>query len=316
MDDGVTITEHHIISALFGLSVGDALGVPFEFKSRQLMRLFPATNMSGHGTYNLPSGTFSDDSSLSFCLAESLVNGLDINDLRQKFINWRYYNYWSARGNVFDVGISTAKAIDKLAQGVSVNKSGGTTPDSNGNGSLMRILPLVFIFGNEPIEERLRMTKQVSSITHAHELSVVSCFYYLEFARAIIAGREKFEVYEMMKKLFSENQKMIGLKKDCESFDRLIKGDIFLLNEEDIKSSGYVIDTLEASIWCFLTTQSYAQAVLKAVNLGEDTDTTATVTGGLAGLYYGFGGIPENWVEQLAMRQEIESLVERLRDKV
>ncbi|MCA6372221.1 MAG: ADP-ribosylglycohydrolase family protein [Cytophagales bacterium] len=310
------MTEHHIISALFGLSVGDALGVPFEFKSRQLMRLFPATNMSGHGTYNLPSGTFSDDSSLSFCLAESLVNGLDINDLRQKFINWRYYNYWSARGNVFDVGISTAKAIDKLAQGVSVNKSGGTTPDSNGNGSLMRILPLVFIFGNEPIEERLRMTKQVSSITHAHELSVVSCFYYLEFARAIIAGREKFEVYEMMKKLFSENQKMIGLKKDCESFDRLIKGDIFLLNEEDIKSSGYVIDTLEASIWCFLTTQSYAQAVLKAVNLGEDTDTTATVTGGLAGLYYGFGGIPENWVEQLAMRQEIESLVERLRDKV
>ncbi|MCA6367572.1 MAG: ADP-ribosylglycohydrolase family protein [Cytophagales bacterium] len=91
---------------------------------------------------------------------------------------------------------------------------------------------------------------------------------------------------------------------------------MFLLRQEQIKSRRFVIDTLEASIWCFLTTQSYAQAVLKAVNLGEDTDTTATVTGGLAGLYYGDGGIPENWVEQLARRQEIESLVERLRDKV
>ena len=308
--------KYDIKSALFGVAVGDALGVPVEFKSRENILKNPVTDMIGYGTYNLPPGTFSDDSSMTFCLAEALTHDFDLNQIAQNFVKWYHENFWAARGEVFDIGIATREAINKIAQGKQPEFAGSTDASSNGNGSLMRILPLLFYIKDLPNSERYDITKKVSSITHGHIRSVISCFYYLEFAREIRLGKDKFEIYQKLQTEIPEFLNSLSIDQhEISFFNRLLKDDISELAEHEISSSGYVLHSLESSIWCLLTTDNYKEATLKAVNLGEDTDTTAAITGGLAGLLYGFDTIPENWVEQLARREDIQDLAERLAKK-
>ncbi len=315
-NQGVNYSDK-IKSVLFGVAVGDALGVPVEFKSREDIRKKPVTDMIGYGTYNLPPGTFSDDSSLTFCLAEALTNGFELNVIGQNFVKWCYKNYWTPRGNVFDIGIATQQAIDRLAKGVRPDLAGGFDVSSNGNGSLMRISPLLFYLLDKPINERYEITKQVSSLTHGHIRSVIACFYYLEFARQLFVQKDKFEIYKNLQTEITNHITSISINPaEIALFDRLLKQKIHELKEEKIFSSGYVLYTLEASIWCLLTTDNYKDAVLKAVNLGGDTDTTGAVTGGLAGLLYGIDSIPSHWVKQIARHDDIEELAERLGDKL
>lgn len=309
----MTHSEIKIKSALFGVAVGDALGVPVEFKSRETIRKNPVTDMIGFGTYNLPAGTWSDDSSLTFCLAEALTQDFDLNVIGQNFVKWYHENYWTPHGHVFDIGIATRQAISRLAKGEKPELAGGFDETDNGNGSLMRILPLLFYILDRPINERYDITKKVSSITHGHIRSVIACFYYLEFARQIIKGKDKFEIYRKVQTEISNHLTSLSINPtEVTNFDRLLIGDIHKLDESEIQSSGYVLHTLEASIWCLLTTNNYKEAVLKAVNLGNDTDTTGAVTGGLAGLIYGFENIPKNWIEQIARKDDIENLSKRL----
>jgi ADP-ribosyl-[dinitrogen reductase] hydrolase len=311
---------HHIITqtelikdALFGLAVGDAIGVPVEFKSRATIRQSPVTDMVGYGTYNLPPGTWSDDSSLTFCLAEALTHDLDLNIIAENFQQWLYHNYWTPHGDVFDVGITTRQAIYNLSKGVRPDVAGSFEESENGNGSLMRILPLLFHIKDEPIEKRYQLTKDVSSMTHGHIRSVIACFYYLEFARKLLNKEDKAAAYNSLKESVSNFLHSLSINpSEIALFDRLLKDDIQDLPEGQIHSSGYVLHTMEASIWCLLTTETYRDAVLKAVNLGLDTDTTGAVTGGLAGLLYGFDNIPKHWVQQLARRHDIEHLASRL----
>jgi ADP-ribosyl-[dinitrogen reductase] hydrolase len=298
---------------LFGLAVGDALGVPVEFKSREEIALNPVTDMIGYGTYNLPPGTFSDDSSLAFCLAEALTEGFDLQKIADNFVRWLSKNYWTPWGNVFDVGIATSQAIRRLQAGETPEYAGGTGPMDNGNGSLMRILPLLVYIKDRPIDERYQLARKVSSITHGHVRSVIACFYYLEFARHILAGQDRFAVYRQLQKdLKAYLQKLEINPEEINIFRRLLDEDIYELPEKEIMSSGYVMHTLEASIWCILTTDNYRDATLKAVNLGSDTDTTGAVTGGLAGLIYGWENIPTAWINAMARKADIEDLALRL----
>ena len=300
-------------SALFGLAVGDALGVPAEFKSREELKLHPIKDMVGHGSHDVPAGTWSDDSSLTFCLAEALAEEFDLRAVSQNFQNWLYHNYWTPRGEVFDVGIATRKAINNLRGGVKPELAGGANESDNGNGSLMRILPLVFFIKDKPIEERFEITKAVSSLTHRHIRSVIACFYYLEFTLGLLETKNAFYVYKELKTIVPAHLRAIEVDSaEIQLFHRLFVNDIDSLHEEEIQSSGYVLHTLEASIWCLLTTGSYKEAVLKAVNLGEDTDSTAAVTGGLAGLLYGIEHIPGNWMSMLARSEDIEDLARRM----
>ena len=313
----MTNLHYQIKSALFGVAIGDALGVPVEFKSRENILQNPVTDMIGYGTYNLPPGTFSDDSSMTFCLAEALTHDFDLNKIAQNFVKWYHENFWTARGEVFDIGIATREAINKIAHGKQPEFAGSTDASSNGNGSLMRILPLLFYIKDLPISERYEIIKKVSSITHGHIRSVISCFYYLEFAREILLEKDKFEIYQKLQTEIPDFLISLSIDQyEISLFDRLLKKDISELAEHEILSSGYVLHSLEASIWCLLTTANYKDASLKAVNLGEDTDTTAAITGGLAGLLYGFDSIPENWVEQLARKNDIDDLAERLAKKI
>lgn len=308
---------YQIKSALFGVAIGDALGVPVEFKSREAILQNLVTDMIGYGTYNQPPGTFSDDSSMTFCLAEALTNDFDLNQIARNFVKWYHENFWTARGEVFDIGIATREAINRIAHGEVPEFAGNTDASSNGNGSLMRILPVLFYIKDLPISERYEITKKVSSITHGHIRSVISCFYYLEFTREILLGKEKFEIYQKLQPEIPDFLNSLSIDQyEISFFDRLLKDDISELGEYEISSSGYVLHSLEASIWCLLNTDNYKEATLKAVNLGEDTDTTAAITGGVAGLLYGFGTIPENWVEQLARKEDIDDLAGRLARKI
>ncbi len=302
---------------LFGVTVGDAIGVPVEFQSREQLRDSPVTNMRGYGSYNMPPGTFSDDGSLTLCLAEALTNGFDLSNIAQNFINWRYDNYWTATGVMFDIGMTTRRSIERLLKGTQPYIAGDFESSNNGNGSLMRILPLILYTHNKPVEERFRVTRQVSAMTHGHLRSVLSCFYYLEFALCLINGDDKFTAFAHSQTIVIDYLSKTTINpEEIKLFDRLLTSDIKLLSEDKIYSSGYVLHTLEASIWCLLNTENYRDAVLKAVNLGEDTDTTAAVTGGLAALLYGYESIPGDWMNTLARKTDIEDLAERMFKKL
>jgi ADP-ribosylglycohydrolase len=308
---------NYIKGTLFGASIGDAIGVPVEFKSRSYLKQNPITDMIGYGTYNQPPGTFSDDSSLTFCLAEALTKDFDLQVIAQNFIKWANYAYWTATDVVFDIGIATRKAINNLSQGISPELAGGTSEYDNGNGSLMRISPLLFYIYKMPISERYDIVKKVSSITHGHIRSVISCFYYIEFMIAIINGNNLISAYNDLKKMLPDFFRKLSIDQlEIGLFDGLLTNNIYDLSEDQIKSGGYVIETLEASIWCLLTTNNYRDAVLKAVNLGSDTDTTGCVTGGIAGLYYGYDNIPKNWIKKIQKKEDIEKLSENLYEKL
>ncbi len=306
---------------LFGVAVGDALGVPVEFLPRTDLDENPVTSMRGYGTHHQPKGTWSDDSSLTFCLAESLTKGFDLVDIAQNFVNWRYKNYWTAHNELFDIGMTTSKSIDTLKVLVKDKNLKQLklqryyfNEGSNGNGSLMRILPLVFELKDKSIFERFELIWTVSALTHGHIRSALCCLIYLEFADILIQGeKDKKVAYQKLRfriKDFLETYQIS--ERETQHFERLIEQDISYLKRDEIRSSGYVIHSLEASFWCFLSEDNYADTVLKAVNLGEDTDTTAAIVGGLAGIFYGFEGIPEGWVDVIARKASIEHLAERL----
>lgn len=310
--------EYWLKSGLFGLAVGDALGVPVEFLSRDDLRENPVTEMLGFGTHHQPIGTWSDDSSLTFCLAESLCSGYDLNDIAKNFVKWFSGDLWTPHGKVFDIGIATRHAIHNIAKGYQPDLCGGISESDNGNGSLMRILPLVFYLQNETdVEVVFKKVKEVSSITHAHFRSVFACFIYVVYCLEILKDRNKFKSYKKMQDVvskFLENKNFNS--EEINLFDRILKNDISKYPEVNIHSSGYVLDSLQASFWCFLNFNTFEGTVLKAVNLGEDTDTTGAITGGLAGLYYGFDVIPEKWIEVIARKNDIDDLCERFSSKL
>ena len=302
-----------IKDALLGLAVGDALGVPVEFKKRQVLLQNPVTDMMGYGTHWQPEGTWSDDSSLAFCLAEALTQPFHLNTIADNFIRWMTQNYWTPRSRLFDIGHTTQQAIRRLQAGCPPELAGGMDVSENGNGSLMRILPLVFYTQNENTDERYQIVKDVSSLTHAHIRSVIACFYYTEFAKQLIIKEDKFSIYKELQAFLPDYLSSLSINQnEIMLFARLLHGNIYELPADQIHSSGYVIHTLEASIWCLLTTNTYSDAVLKAVNLGEDTDTTGAVAGGLAGILYGAEMVPTQWLTQLARRSDIEYLALRL----
>ncbi|SHG24621.1 ADP-ribosylglycohydrolase family protein [Chryseobacterium sp. OV279] len=310
--------ENAVKAGIFGVCIGDALGVPVEFKRREDLKRFPVTGYLAYMSWNQPKGTWSDDSSLTLCIADVLTKGYDLEKIGQSFVKWNKYGHWTAHGKLFDIGGTTRHSIARLIKGESARFSGNIFEEDNGNGSLMRTLPLAFYLKDEEDIEKLYQTvKEVSAITHGHFRSVFACFMYVVFAIELIKGKSKKESYTHMQK---EALEYAGIKefnpKEIELFHRVLKNDISTYPEEEIKSGGYVLHSLEASIWCFLNSETYAEAVLKAVNLGEDTDTTGAITGGLAGIYYGFENIPEEWVSELVRKDDIEVLCEKLQKKL
>ncbi len=301
-----------VLSGLMGVCVGDALGVPVEFTSRSDRQKNPVTTMIGYGTYNQPPGTWSDDSSLTFCLADSLCQGFDLDVISRSFCRWFRECYWTPHGEVFGIGNTTLQALRNLQQGAPPSESGVTSDRGNGNGSLMRILPMAFLYKNLEFTELIERTHQVSRITHAHPRALMACGIYISIAVNLLQGKNLKSAYLQGIENIRPFYQSAPYLQELDHFQRLLNGDIDRLTINQVNSSGYVISTLEASLWCLLNTDNYRDAVLKAVNLGQDTDTTAAVTGGLAGIYYGFEAIPQEWVDQIARKTDIIHLAHRL----
>jgi ADP-ribosyl-[dinitrogen reductase] hydrolase len=305
--------NHQLRSALLGLAVGDALGVPVEFQSRAARRHDPVLHMRAFGTHNQLAGTWSDDASLTFCLAEAIADGFSLAKVAHNCCRWYYHNFWTPHGRVFDVGVTTREALSRLQANTDLVQAGGTDEYSNGNGSLMRILPLAFYLTEAPLQSRFQLIFDVSAITHGHIRSAVACFLYLEVARHLRAGHNPAEAYALLCEQAPAQLQSLNIPaSEIQEFEYLLTGRLDDLPQQVIRSGGYVMHTLEASLWCLLRNNSYAETVLAAVNLGDDTDTTGAVTGGLAGLYYGEGAIPAEWLSELARRADIEGLSHRM----
>lgn len=298
---------------LFGEAIGDALGVPMEFKKREYFNEFPIKDFIGYRCWDQPPGTFSDDSSMMFCTVESLCDGYDLECIGNNFVKWYKEGYWGAHDVLFDIGRTTRLSLDRVSLGCDVTVSGEFYPETNGNGSLMRILPLIYYLRNNyDIKDRFEKVKAVSSITHAHFRSFFSCFIYCEFGRLLMSGLNKFDSYNEMQKLVSSFALEEGFNIDeVILFQRILKNKIWEYPEIEIRSLGYVLDSLEASFWCFMNTDSFDSSVLKAVNLGGDTDTTGAITGGVSGLYYGIEKINPMWVEKVVKSDKILDLANR-----
>jgi ADP-ribosylglycohydrolase len=307
--------RNKVLGGLFGLCVGDALGVPVEFVSRNTLKKNPVKDMIAYGTHNQPIGTWSDDSSLAFCLAESLCEGFNLQDIADRFVKWLYEDYWTPHGKTFDVGNTTRIAISRLKEGVNPLEAGPNDEYSNGNGSLMRILPLAFYLEKKDRDRQFEITHQVSCLTHGHLRSQMACGIYIQFAINLLNGNTPKLAYNNMKEATLKYYSRDPYQKELGNFARILESDISELPEVSIKSSGYVIDTLEASLWSFLRSNTYMEAVLTAINLGGDTDTIGAVTGGIAGIYYDYKNIPKKWINNIVRKQDIMELGERLYEK-
>ncbi len=303
-----------IKALIVGHAVGDALGVPVEFVLREELAKNPVREMRGFGSHNVPPGTWSDDTSMTLCLLESLsrLKAIDYLDIMKNFVRWIKNAEFTATGVVFDVGIATHKSVEHFLRGTPPLSCGGTGEYDNGNGSLMRISPLAIYCCEKKlsVSDALSEAHKISSLTHAHPRSQIACGIYTLIAVNLFEG---LSLPVAIKKGLSDAQtfyqnedQYIG---EFSHYERLRDFDKFAgLAEDDIKSSGYVVDTLEASLWCLANTKNYRDAVLTAVNLGDDTDTIGATVGGLAGLAYGLENIPSEWKSALLKCGYIEKL--------
>jgi len=299
-----------IFDSVLGFAIGDALGVPIEFTSRKSLELNPLKEMVGYGSHKVPEGTWSDDSSMLLATMDSITEKgkIDYDDIMRKFCDWYINSKYTATGITFDIGVSTRTALTKFYKGVPALKCGGKGEFDNGNGSLMRILPIVLYsyFKDFNEEEEIKLLNEISSLTHAHEISKLGCKIYCDYVKLLINGYDKTE---SLKKLKFNNYNKYYSNVAISKYKNILDGNLREVNYDNIKSSGYVVDTLEASIWSVLKTNSYEEAVLKAINLGDDTDTVGAITGSLAGIIYGYENIPKKWIEKLKNRDYLVNLI-------
>jgi len=297
-----------IKSAILGHAVADALGVPAEFRSREELDENPITDMVGYGTYHMPAGCWSDDTSMTLAALDSLASGkVDYDEIMQNFGRWYQNGEYTPTGVMFDVGGTCRLAIlNYTRHHKKPLECGLKEAHSNGNGSLMRILPFVLYSEFMPCQ-REKLIREGSMLTHAHPRSQIGCLIYSVIVTHLLRWPSKASVAHGL----AHAQVYLKDQPGFEFYHRMFAPDYLYLKREQIKSSGYVVDTLEAAVWCVMTTDSYAECVLKAVNLGEDTDTVAAVAGGMAGLLYGVNGIPQDWLGRLKKRDWIEEMCER-----
>lgn len=316
--------DDFIKASIYGFIIGDALGVPVEFLSRETLKDNPIKDMEEYGTHNQPKGTWSDDTSMVLATIDGIINSqesnIDYKKVITNFLNWKQKGEFTPFGKIFDIGNSTSYALSIYQQHIYDNNAddvicGTGNINSNGNGSLMRILPIslyLYYLGINYNEDKFfEIIKIISSMTHSHIYSILGCYIYTIYLIELIKEKDKIIAYKNMQNILQnicdKNNELIDIKN---IYGRLVYDDISKLEEKDIKSSGYVVDSLETAIWSILTTNSFEESILKAVNLGEDTDTIGALTGGLAGIIYGYDSIPQKWIDALQKKNYIDEIID------
>jgi len=294
--------QSRYLATLLGLATGDAIGTTVEFSPRGSFP--PVTRMTGGGPFGLKPGEWTDDTSMALCLAESLIVKGEFNpaDQMTRYLNWWKWGYLSSTGTCFDIGMTVRAALDKFAD-TGNPYSGDTSPRTAGNGSLMRLAPVV-LFACPDVEEAIRLAADSSRTTHGAPEALESCQLFAALLCSALAGTRKEDLLAS-----------ITFRPTEPKLSELAGGSFVAKPEQDIRGTGYCVDSLEASLWCFFNTDSFEAAVLRAANLGDDADTTAAITGQIAGAWYGVEAIPQAWLEPLAMRGDIEQMAVKLLER-
>lgn len=311
------IHEKHIFrDGIIGLTAGDALGAPAEFGERWMRDMDPVREMRSGGIFEVPVGGWTDDTSMTLATLDSLRGGYDPEDIMRRFVSWLRTGEYS----LFDepIGKQILRAIERFEQSGNIRSCGGTEESDNGNGSLMRILPICLFgylekkSGRMTTADVLNMVHEASALTHNHPRSLIACGVWYFITESILDGDgplnallqagidQGIAFYRSMDAPFADE-----LSHYARTFDL---NALRLIPRDAVSSTGYVVDTLEAALWSLATTDTFEACLLKAVNLGLDTDTIAAIAGGVAGLYYGYDAIPAQWRSALQKREEIESL--------
>jgi len=310
-----------IKDGIMGVVIGDALGCPVQFKSRIQVAKYPVTGMRGYETFNLPEGSWTDDSSLTLALQDSInrKGEIDLHDIMHNFMKWLYDGEFTPYGKSFDIGRGVRNAIDAYRKNRKPYKCGSDSQYNNGNGSLMRILPACLFCYRKQKDmqltdtEAVKLIHEVGGLTHAHIRANIACGLYYFMVKAALdeSGSLKERLACGLAKGFAFYEGYLADTFNLTFYDRLRDTDAFAMIARDkIESSGYVVDTLEAAVWCLFNEDNFDKSLLLAVNLGEDTDTVGAVAGGLAGLYYGYEAIPEQWLSVIKRREWIEQICE------
>jgi ADP-ribosyl-[dinitrogen reductase] hydrolase len=295
-----------IKNSILGLILGDALGVPVEFKFREELDRNPVKDMVGYGNNNQPPGTWSDDSSMTLVTLESLSKGYNPEEIMKGFCKWAHQGYMTPYGKTFSIGNTTSNACRSYKINKDIKTCGETLERSNGNGSLMRILPISIFFANDSEKTIIEKSFEISGLTHNHIRSKITCALYSLIVSNLLKEKNLYGALANANRIIEAYIP----NEEKTHFKRITDFEILQLNRSAIKSSGYVIDTLEASLWCLFNSSDYKEAILKAINLGGDTDTIAAVTGGVAGITFGLEHISSKWIKALAKLDKIEKLID------
>jgi ADP-ribosyl-[dinitrogen reductase] hydrolase len=295
------------LGCLSGLAAGDALGTTLEFKAPGTFE--PVEDMVGGGPFGLEAGQWTDDTSMALCLAESLIEtgGFDPADQMRRYVRWWRQGHLSSTGACFDIG-NTIRAALMNFEATGEPFSGGTLPHSAGNGSIMRLAPVPLFFAGDP-ENAMEMAGESSRTTHGLPVCVDACRYMAAILVGALKGAAKEEI------LSSHYSPLAGYwnrRPLCPEIEEIAAGSFKDRQPPQIKGSGYVVKSLEAALWAFYHTADFSAGALKAVNLGDDADTTGAVYGQIAGAFYGAAGVPARWLARLALRERIEGFAERL----
>jgi ADP-ribosylglycohydrolase len=288
--------------AYWGFIIGDAMGVPYEFTTREAMKSSSVKGMKGGGIHNQLPGTWSDDSSMMLCVLHNLSENGKVKELSKKFIEWYLYGKYSPHGEVFDVGNTTRWALDQIVLGLKPDST-SDVKSSAGNGALMRCIPYAF---KEDYHEGTFLMSLDNRITHRNTLSTYCCFYYTRLIRSLAEGHDKIKSREYANGTLRHGWRISDDEPSphAKDFDRLFSERFGEMPENQIQSTGYVLHTLEAAVWCFMNSNSYEECVLKAINLGEDTDTIAALSGALAAVFYKY--IPVDLKSQVIKKEWLD----------
>lgn len=321
--------DNYWVDGILGVVTGDALGVPVEFCSRRDRDIDPVQGMRGYGTFNLPAGSWSDDSSMTLAALDSLGSGkLNLDDVMKRFERWLFEGNYTPWGRTFDVGGSCMRSIENYSNGMDVHNCGTRGEYDNGNGSLMRIMPFVLYMYREQREhgmtdeQAMKIIHEASALTHAHRRSCIACGLYYCMAREILDARAENSaetLQELLQKgldagfrFYKEHSERSEYAQELGHYDSLRNLESFkAIPSHDVRGSGYVVDAIEAAVYSLINTVSYEECELMAVNFGEDTDTTAAIAGGLAGLFYTAHRIPTEWLDVIARKEWIVGLCEK-----
>jgi ADP-ribosyl-[dinitrogen reductase] hydrolase len=303
-NERVSLNRHR--GCLLGLAGGDAVGTTLEFRARGSFE--PIDDMVGGGPFRLKPGEWTDDTSMALCLAESLLErGFDPRDQMQRYVRWWREGYLSSNGRCFDIGGTVSSALTRFEESGDPF-AGSTSPDAAGNGSIMRLAPVALYFSADE-DTAVHQAGESSLTTHGCDESVDGCRLLARVLARALAGRPKDAVLAAGREPELQGH---GDRPLAPAIAEIASGAWFGKGAHQVRGSGYVVQSLEAALWCFAGTDSYREAVLRAANLGDDADTTAAIVGQIAGAFYGVEGIPPEWLARLALRERIEEMAEAL----